>query len=447
MKKVALFWLFIWCLFLFWCEQKLWENESKYDWELIISWVWPEIAMESAIEEWTLALRWSFEDHVDHIFLNEWIWEIYLKEESDYLPWNTLKFKWIVEFIDWAAGNHYYNVKTIDKLEVVKYPSANEIKNLFDGYNYCESDSDCGYFMWECPLGCYIPLNTKFLGIASGILSNFVDHLWDERCMYNCIVMNKAVCNNYKCEMIDAPADADVHGCWPMDKDPELSCDDSIYDLVCANDWKTYKNDCFACKEPFVETFTYGQCESDFGVKYCTAFQKSADICTMKYEPVCGSDSRTYWNSCVACQSETVESYTIWECEDSAFAVEWNSKYLDEVMDILKWDWTVSCNYSYNDEWTVIYGSFMADRDNFYSSVDDYSSNTANKNYMLSTDWKLYYWSTFPDSDNFVVDFPVDIESEIADILADAWNHSDFQMNCSEWIDDENLFEVPNFEF
>jgi hypothetical protein len=55
--------------------------------------------------------------------------------------------------------------------------------------------------------------------------------------------MNKAVCNDYKCKMIDAPAEADVHGCSPLYKDsnfeqknPELACDDSIHAPVCAND-------------------------------------------------------------------------------------------------------------------------------------------------------------------------------------------------------------------
>jgi hypothetical protein len=62
----------------------------------------------------------------------------------------------------------------------------------------------------------------------------------------------------------------------------------------------------------------------------------------------------------------------------------------------------------------------MADRGSFYSSIDDYSSKTVNQNYTLSTDGKIYYWSTFPDSDNFVIDFPVDIESEIADLLSEA---------------------------
>jgi hypothetical protein len=99
-------------------------------------------------------------------------------------------------------------------------------------------------------------MNTKYIDVASNMVSNFVNHL-DERCVYGCVAMNKAVCNNYKCEMINSESEE--------------------------------KNEPIAC----------------------TPEQKNADVCTMQYEPVCGSDSRTYGNSCVACQSETVESYTM----------------------------------------------------------------------------------------------------------------------------------------
>lgn len=444
MKKFALFWLFLACLIFAGCGQKLWENESFYEWDLIIAWVWPEISFESTVEEWTLVLKWYFEDHSDHVFLPAGSWEIYFNEESEYLPWNKVRFEWYLAPLDAAAWNHYYEVVNVEKLELINYPNADEVKSLFEWFNYCEKDSDCGYFIWECPLGCYIPVNVKYIKIASSIATNFVDHLWDdERCVYNCLLMNKAVCNDYKCEMIDAPAEADVHACWP--KDPEISCDDTYYDLACGNDWKTYKNDCFACKEPLVETFTFGQCENNSGVKYCTAYQKSADFCTMIYAPVCGNDWKTYWNDCVACQSETVESYTMWECENSAFTVEWDSEYLEEALGILNKNWAVTCDLFYTDYDRQIHSFFMADENRFYSAVDDYSDNLQrNVFYTLAVDGKVYNWSTFSDSEKTVIDSPADIESEIASLLMDKSEYPDFEMNCHEWIDatNEHLFEI-----
>jgi hypothetical protein len=99
-------------------------------------------------------------------------------------------------------------------------------------------------------------MNKKFIRVANNIVTNFIDHL-EERCVYGCLSMDKAICKNYKCEMVNSES------------------------------------------------------EENIGSIACTPEEKSADFCTMQYEPVCGSDSRTYGNSCVACQSETVESYTM----------------------------------------------------------------------------------------------------------------------------------------
>ena len=445
MKRFMTLWIFLSCLFLFWCQNAQ-NGGPNYQWELTIAWVWPEISFEPTVEEWTLVLKWYFEDHSDHIFLPAGSWENYFNEESDYLPWNKVKFEWYLTPLDAAAWNHYYEVVNVDKLELISYPNADEVKNLFEWYNYCEKDSDCWYFVWECPLGCYIPLNVKYIDVASNLVTNFVNHLWDdERCIYDCLYMNKAVCKNYKCEMIDAPAEADVHACWPEDKDPELSCDDTYYDLACGNDWKTYKNDCFACKEPLVETFTFGQCENDSGVKYCTAFQKSADTCNMIYAPVCGNDWKTYWNDCVACQSETVESYTMWECESSAFTVEWDSEFLEKALSILNKNWGVTCDLFYTDYDRQVHSFFMADKDRFYSAIDDYSNNLQrNVIYTLAVNEKIYNWNTFTGSEKLIIDYPADIESEIASILDDKSKYPDFEMNCYEWIDitNEHLFEI-----
>lgn len=384
MKKFALLWLFLSCFFFAWCEnQQLWEGEGFYAEKLIVAWVGPEISFEPTVEDWTLVLKWYFEDHSDHIFLDQWIWENYLKNESDYLPWNEVNFKWVVKALDAAAGNHYYEVVSIDKLEVIKYPGASEIKEIFDSYNYCESDSDCGYFMWECPLWCYIPLNIKYMDVASSIATNFVNHL-DDLCVYDCLAMDKVVCENYKCGMKSSEEDE-----WSKD-------------LI-----------------------------------YCSPEQKSAEICTMQYEPVCGSDSRTYGNSCVACQSETVDSYTEWECESSAFVVEWDSDYLQEVMNILENDWAVSCDYSYDDNWTTVYWRFMADWNRFYSA-------TENQDYVLATWDKTYFWSSSSESEKTVVDSPADIESEIASLLMAKSEYPNFELNCYKWIDatNEYLFEI-----
>ena len=212
MKKFIVAWTFLLCLFLIWCYNNQ-NGGPNYSWKLTVAWVGPEISFEPTVEEWTLVLKWYFEDHSDHIFLPAGTWEDKFNDESEYLPWNTIKFVWYVTPLDAAAWNHYYEAINIDKLKVLNYPNKQQVDELLDAYNYCESDSDCGYFMWECPMWCYVVLNVKYINIASKIASNFVNHL-DEQCVYRCLALNKAKCENYKCGMYEAEAEEDVHGCW-----------------------------------------------------------------------------------------------------------------------------------------------------------------------------------------------------------------------------------------
>ena len=228
MKKFTLIWLFIFALILSGCGNRKVENIgnnscngdkkqcienyscndgneciseidlSTYEWELVVQWVWPEISMEPTLEEWILALRWNFEDHTDHVYLRPWIWENYFQSENEYLPGNTVKLVWKVQTLDWAAGNHYYVVEKVEKLEFVNYPTEDEIKELLESYNYCETDDDCGYIAWECPFGCYVPLNNNFSKIAWNILGNYFD-VNGKNCVYGCLYMDKVVCENYKC--------------------------------------------------------------------------------------------------------------------------------------------------------------------------------------------------------------------------------------------------------
>ena len=228
MKKFTLIWLFVFALILSGCGNRKVENIGNnscngdkkqcienyscndgneciseidlltYEWELVVQWVWPEISMEPTLEEWILALRWNFEDHTDHVYLRPWIWENYFQSENEYLPGNTVKLVWKVQTLDWAAGNHYYVVEKVEKLEFVNYPTEDEIKELLESYNYCEMDDDCAYIAWECPFGCFVPLNNSFIDIAWNILGNYFD-VNGKNCVYSCLYIDKVVCENYKC--------------------------------------------------------------------------------------------------------------------------------------------------------------------------------------------------------------------------------------------------------
>lgn len=63
-----------------------------------------------------------------------------------------------------------------------------------------------------------------------------------------------------------------------------------------------------------IATLLLAGCSKDSASIACTDEQKSAEVCTMDYTPVCGDDNMTYGSACSACASQNIASYEIWEC-------------------------------------------------------------------------------------------------------------------------------------
>ena len=208
MKKIALLWIFLmWGIILSGCnntdEVTPQDNGDKIAHEnnLIIEWVTPTDNIPWESRDGYLVAREIFEDHSDVVSFAPWTCESNFESENDYLPWNTIYFKWEVEGIDAAAWTHYYDAVAIDELKVIAYPTKEEVLELTGRYNYCETDSDCVDFYPGCPLGCSTPVNKDYKDIFSKITENFRNKN-EPQCEYKCIAPAKITCENYKCTAV-----------------------------------------------------------------------------------------------------------------------------------------------------------------------------------------------------------------------------------------------------
>lgn len=213
MKKISVFLLVCFLLMLWWCknsqnldfnEDNLQENQQvnkvgdSYSWNLVIAGIWPDISFEPTVDGDTLVLKWYFEDHTDHIYFHKWQRESLLNKDTDYLPWTHVYFEWDVEFVDWAAWNHYYDVVNVSSFDITQYPEVEEINEIIESYNYCELDSDCYFGQSECPFWCYLKINKKFSWIAKSMIDSYLSRI-EEKCVYSCIYVDWVKCEQNKC--------------------------------------------------------------------------------------------------------------------------------------------------------------------------------------------------------------------------------------------------------
>ncbi len=179
--------------------ESLAADEMAYTQELTIAGLGPDVSFEPTVSADTLVLKKTFEDHADHVFVDRQSRSNYLDIQDDLIPGNIVKFSGKVKALDAAAGNHYYQVVSIEELTKTGIPTKEKVEELIAQYGYCETDVDCVGIYGQCPLGCHIAINKKFQDTVEKIINNF-RNAQSPQCTYKCMEIKKVSCNEqFRC--------------------------------------------------------------------------------------------------------------------------------------------------------------------------------------------------------------------------------------------------------
>lgn len=108
-------------------------------------------------------------------------------------------------------------------------------------------------------------------------------------------------------------------GCIDLNQIDSSAVCNLIYNPVCGCDSVTYENDCVAETYGGVTSFTWGVCPNDTIQDGCidSNLIDNNIACIEIYDPVCGCDNDTYENACIAENHYGITSYTFGECESN----------------------------------------------------------------------------------------------------------------------------------
>lgn len=171
------------------------STTMDYSGDLSVAGVGSKVSFEQTIAEDTLALKKTFDDYSDHIYFPRQMRSNYLDIQQDAIPGNTIRFVGTVKALDAAAGNHYYEVVSINELAKIATPTKDEVNALIARYGTCEQDSDCVGVYGKCPLACQIAINTNFSGVVDSIINNF-RNAQSPQCTFKCMEIKKVICND-----------------------------------------------------------------------------------------------------------------------------------------------------------------------------------------------------------------------------------------------------------
>lgn len=94
--------------------------------------------------------------------------------------------------------------------------------------------------------------------------------------------------------------------------DPDINCfENQVFDPVCGCDSITYRNSCVALNYFGITKWSYGPCK--FKCKD-PGLVDTNKLCFEVYQPVCGCDLITYQNECIAKFKHGISSWTPGEC-------------------------------------------------------------------------------------------------------------------------------------